>query len=80
MIGFIPLLPYVTDLLAPGVLGGGVFACSAAMTGLAFFIVGAIKAPFVGESWWRSGVETLLIGGAAAAMAYGIGAALRGLA
>lgn len=80
VIGFIPLLPYVTDLLAPGVFGGGVFACSAAMTGLAFFIVGAIKAPFVGESWWRSGVETLLIGGAAAAMAFGIGAALRGLA
>jgi len=80
VIGFIPLMPFVADLLAPGLLGNAVFMWSAVMTGLAFFIVGAIKAPFVGESWWRSGFETLLIGSVAAALAFGIGAALRGLA
>ena len=49
------------------------------MTGAAFFIVGAVKSPFVDESWWRSGIETLIIGGIAAAMAFGIGTALQGL-
>lgn len=80
IVGFIPLLPFVIDLVAPGTFGASAFAWSAALTGLAFFIVGAVKSPFVDESWWRSGVETLIIGGIAAAMAFGIGAALRGLA
>ncbi|MCC6907688.1 MAG: VIT1/CCC1 transporter family protein [Phycisphaerales bacterium] len=80
LIGFIPLLPYVFDLIASGAFGGAAFEWSAAMTAAAFFIVGAIKSPFVDESWWRSGLETLLVGGIAAAMAFGIGAALQGLA
>lgn len=79
VVGSIPLLPYVINLAIPSALGGWTFEWSAAMTGIAFFVVGAIKAPFVGESRWRSGFETLIIGGLAAAMAYGIGAALRGL-
>ncbi len=80
LIGFIPLLPYVIDLLIPGTFGSFKFEWSAAMTGAAFVIVGAVKSPFVDESWWRSSIETLIIGGIAAAMAFGIGTALRGLA
>jgi len=80
IVGFIPLLPYMIDLVAPGTFGSMTFKWSAVMTGAAFFIVGAVKSPFVDESWWRSGIETLIIGGLAAAMAFGIGVALRGLA
>lgn len=80
VIGFVPLLPYVVDLVAPETFGSSTFGWSAAMTGVAFFIVGAVKSPFVDEPWWRSGIETLIIGGIAATMAFGVGAALRGLA
>jgi len=39
------------------------------------WVYGGIDGP-----WWRSALETLGVGGGAAAVAYGIGAWLRGLA
>ena len=36
----------------------------------ALFLVGVLKARFTGGSWWRNGIETLLIGAAAAGAAY----------
>ena len=53
---------------------------SAVLTALAFLVVGGIKARFSDQSWWRSAIETLTIGGLAAALAYGAGAMLQGLA
>ncbi|MBK8131407.1 MAG: VIT1/CCC1 transporter family protein [Gammaproteobacteria bacterium] len=84
LVGLIPLLPYLlnwtglvswtgaTQIAAP-------FLWSAIMTSVAFFWVGALKGRFVNQSWLLSGGETLGIGGAAAAMAYGVGVLLKDL-
>jgi VIT1/CCC1 family predicted Fe2+/Mn2+ transporter len=40
------------------------------MTGVAFLLVGATKGKVVEGSWWRSALETLLIGALAAALAF----------
>lgn len=78
-VGFLPLAAFVYDLAAPGELESA-FVWSAVMTAVAFFAVGSLKARFVAQRWWRSGLETLAIGGAAATVAYAAGALLQGLA
>lgn len=64
--GLVPLLPYFFRLSTP-------FEWAMAMTGLTFFAVGALKSLWSLTAWWRSGLETLLIGGAAASIAYFVG-------
>jgi vacuolar iron transporter family protein len=78
-VGFLPLTVYVYDLAAPGELESA-FTWSAVMTGVAFFVVGAMKSRFVDQSWWRSALETLVVGGLAAVLAYAAGAFLQGVA
>ncbi len=77
-VGATPLLPYLSGLLGRPVEQQ--FELSSALTAGAFFLTGALKSRFVGESWWVSGLETLALGGAAATLAYAVGAALGGLA
>ena len=80
-IGFIPLLIFVFDFVAgPSMSIDQAFLYSALLTGVAFFLVGAAKSRFIDRAWWRSGLETLIVGGLAAAIAYGIGVGLRGVA
>jgi vacuolar iron transporter family protein len=74
-VGIIPLVPFVV----PGLPTSTRFVASAAATGVAFFGVGAVKGLVLGRSALRSGLETLLTGGAAAAIAFVVGAWLRQL-
>ena len=79
LVGLIPLLPYLAEWLGWLTIDQP-FLWSSIMTSIAFFWVGALKGRFVNQSWFASGSETLAIGGAAAAMAYGVGVLLGGLA
>jgi vacuolar iron transporter family protein len=63
--GIIPLLPYmlVTDSYTA-------LKLSVVITLLALAIFGALKGKLVGTGWLRSALQTVMIGGAAAAAAY----------
>jgi VIT1/CCC1 family predicted Fe2+/Mn2+ transporter len=70
--GLVPLIPFVANLRHP-------FEVAAAITGLMFVVIGALRSRWSVEPWWYSGLSTLLIGGGAASVAYFAGAWLRGL-
>lgn len=80
LVGLVPLLPFVLGMLTGWPPAASAFAWSAALTGVAFFGVGSAKSGFVERSWLGSGLQALLVGGAAAALAYAVGAALAHLA
>lgn len=71
--GVIPLAPF----LIPGLPLETAFIVSAIVAGAAFLGVGLIKGVLLDRPLWRSGLETLLIGGGAAAVAYFVGHWLR---
>lgn len=73
LVGIVPLLP----LFVPGLGWAAAFAWSCVMTGAAFLGVGMCKGRVLGTSPWRGGLETLAVGGVAAALAYAVGAWLR---
>ena len=79
LIGFIPLLAYVLSYLFL-YLREQTFLLSIIFTSCAFFIVGSVKGKIVDKKWYLSGLETLLIGGTAAAIAFLVGFFLKGLA
>ena len=78
LVGLVPLVTFLVEFAAPGTIARP-FLASTAMTGVAFFAVGAAKARFVDEHWAASGAETLAVGGAAAGLAYAVGLALKGV-
>lgn len=79
LVGSLPLLTFIYQFLAPESSRlAHPFLWSALLTGAAFFIVGAMKSRFVGQNALKAGFETLVMGGAAAGLAYGLGALLAG--
>jgi len=64
--GFAPLIPFLLGL-------ANAFSIATFATLLTFFMIGAAKSRWSLAKWWRSGIETLLIGGVGAALAYGVG-------
>lgn len=74
-LGSLPLLTFLQNLLWPGSNSNPYFI-SGLLTAVSLFLVGAAKARFIARPWYRCGMETLLIGGSAAGLAYIVGAAL----
>lgn len=69
--GLIPLAPYMLTGSARAAL-----APSVVVTLLALLVFGFVKGRFTGTSPWRSALQTSLIGGLAAAAAFGIASAI----
>jgi VIT1/CCC1 family predicted Fe2+/Mn2+ transporter len=78
-LGMLPMLVYLWNWLFERQITDPFAVCSV-VTGAAFFALGAFKSRFVARSWLRAGLETLVVGGGAAAVAYAVGVALGGLA
>ena len=72
--GTLPLLAYLVPIEIEHS-----FPLSIGLTMVALFTVGASRAAVIDLKWWRSGLEMLLVGSAAAALAYAIGAFLAAL-
>ncbi|MCB1332901.1 MAG: VIT1/CCC1 transporter family protein [Roseivivax sp.] len=64
--GMIPLMPFIIGM-------ADAFTLSSVLTGITFFAIGAYKSQWSLAPWWRSGLETLAIGGTAACIAYFVG-------
>ncbi len=79
LFGLIPLLSYVLVRWVP-LLSTYRFAAACAATAFTLFVLGMAKVRLTGRSWILSGLETLTVGGIAAAAAYAVGVLLRGLA
>ena len=77
VIGFLPLIAFVVDYTTD--ITFSPFFWNTVLTGIAFFCVGAIKARFVLQKWYWSGLETLSVGVIAATLAYIVGMMLRGV-
>jgi vacuolar iron transporter family protein len=71
--GLVPILPYLIETDHP-------LEFSGLMTAAVFFAIGSGKSRWSTASWWSSGLTTLLVGIIAAALAYGTGIFLKGLA
>ncbi len=77
--GFVPLVTYILATFVP-FLRANSFVIAAVLTGATLFALGAVKVRITGKNWFKSGLETFVIGGITAAAAYGVGALLGGLA
>ena len=76
--GALPLLGYVIIPSAFPQLGEEVlFVSACVVTGMVLFFMGSVKSWFSNQHWFRSGMETLLLGGACATVAFTIGKAVQ---
>lgn len=64
--GSVPLLPYIF-------LHGTPTEPAIVMTAMVFFAIGSLRSRWSTTKWWRAGLETLVVGLAAAGVAYAVG-------
>jgi vacuolar iron transporter family protein len=74
VVGFVPLAPF---LIGAGIPQHQRFLISSVMTGVAFAAVGVAKGVVLKRPLFSSGAQTLLVGGAAAVVAFLVGTWLR---
>lgn len=72
--GFLPVLAYIVLQFIPALPNP--FIIASVVTGLTLFALGALKVKVTGQNWFLSGLEMFMVGGIAAASAYGVGAFL----
>lgn len=78
IVGFIPLIIYVWDLAVGAQTRQG-FLIASVLTGLGFVIIGYMKSFVTETSKFKGVLETLVLGGVAATVAYWVGFWLRSL-
>lgn len=77
VIGAVPLLIYILDaILSLKLSVDELFIVSSLLTALAFLSIGILKGRVTKTSTFKAAIETLLLGGIAAALAYGLGSFL----
>jgi VIT1/CCC1 family predicted Fe2+/Mn2+ transporter len=69
LLGLIPLITYV--------LASREIAVCILATASVLFAIGAIKGRYTPTPWWRSGLDTLLLGMCAAALSFAVGHSLQ---
>lgn len=75
-VGMIPLLPL---LILDAQSTAHVFLFSSVLTACTFFTIGALKGRVLHLSPIKTGLETLLVGGGAAALSYAVAAGMKGI-
>ena len=75
IVGLIPLVPFMVQGMEKSLQ----FTFSACLAAIMFFAVGAMKSRLLSKPALRSGLGTLLTGGAAATLAFVVGYLLRGI-
>ena len=73
--GMVPLMPLFFRLEGNA---ESLFVIASLLTAITFFAIGIVRGWVNDRNPWLAGAETLLIGGVAAAVAYGVGALLEG--
>jgi VIT1/CCC1 family predicted Fe2+/Mn2+ transporter len=74
--GLVPLLPLTLGFVLDA---GQKFTVSAAGTAVTFFLIGVVRGRLTSRPPLRTGIETLVVGGAAALLAFATGRLLHGL-
>jgi len=71
LIGLIPLLLYVWDYIFG--FEGGLFLMTCVFTSIGFILIGFLKSYVTETNYWKSILETLILGALAAGVAYYVG-------
>lgn len=78
-VGLIPLVPFICAIFID-ISNDSQFILSIVATFLAFILIGIVRGKVLKKSALGTAAETVIVGGVAAAIAYGVGVMLKGLA